>query len=197
MSTNATNNYGYSEAEIDAMASEQPPAWLGESEAGRLPIRAIFSAQGDLLVALLEKARAAIRPVYGESKQRIGLNAGQAGNTDYPAFARYGLPYHLQERAGDRAILLNRDYKPVGLGIPSSLWVDYDAFPQWHVSGAALARAIGSRDCWIPLPENAKAPHCWMFHDGCPPWSSSAHLRAYARRLDALIDALSPSVAIE
>jgi hypothetical protein len=91
----------------------------------------------------------------------------------------------------DRAILVNRDYKPVGVGIPYSYWVDYAAFPQWHLSGATLAR-LRAAPCWVT---NQEGLNHFMFHDGCPPWASARDLRAYEARLRALIHAYSEGIA--
>lgn len=53
------------------------------------------------------------------------------------AFYQWGriyLPYALESvDEGTKLIILNRNYKPIGFANKSE-WVDYAAYPEWHVS---------------------------------------------------------------
>lgn len=119
--------------------------------------------------------------------RKYGFGREQCGNTDAPGWSRYALPYclHAPDRGDDRLIVLNRDYKPVGLGIPYNIHVDYLDFPQWLVAGS-VATAPGVAPWW----DRAEGGGYWLFGDGAPPWTGRAPLRAYFGRLMRLVRAL-------
>lgn len=138
------------------------------------------------LPAMHEVMSAALITIAGRhtacTRARLGLHLH--GHGDTPAWARYGLPYALQPLPGDRALLVNRDYKPVGIGIPYAWYVDYECFPAWHLSGPVLAR-VRDADAWAYV-EGIYV----MYHDA--PWRGPRALTAYCARLSALVSALRP-----
>jgi len=127
---------------------------------------------------------------YGGFERRMLGCAIAGGNLYMPPFIRYAAPYCLMPLEArddeDRAILLNRDYKPVGIGIPYNLFVDYEAFPAWHLTEDALRRARDCR-CWRAVG-HSKA--LFLFNDETPPWKSARQLRRYWESLLLLRGAL-------
>jgi len=83
--------------------------------------------------------------------------------------------------------LINREYKPVGRPY-SDPWAQYQDYPYHRVEKpAALDFAeidvLGRRELGA-----------YLFKDGCPPWNTLQDARAYARRLQIVVDALRKGV---
>lgn len=87
------------------------------------------------------------------------------------------LPYCVQRVEGDLWVVLNRDYKP--LGVPKGEWIDYrpHALPM-KISEKQMA-AI---DC-----QGRPGPNeFWLYDDGCVPADSAEKWLAYQARLQRL-----------
>ena len=94
------------------------------------------------------------------------------------------LPYviHVTPITGVH-ILVNRDYRPLGLDI--SYCVDYALYPQVHVTDAEVSLITSSffyhqQSCGIEGP---------FFNDGCTPWSSKLNAQRLLTRLIELLAA--------
>jgi len=98
--------------------------------------------------------------------------------------ARRRLPYLVERVAPGRWIVLDRVYKPIATPTGSVGWVDYSAFPAWHVDESALPGPTSQ--CWI----NSDSTRRWLFNDSTNPTRSAAARRVYAIRLRVLVDAL-------
>ena len=87
-------------------------------------------------------------------------------------------PYCLQKREDGTYILLNRDYKPVGVTTPYRVWVDYETWPE------AFDIDI-SPDQAAAMSHNGDddARRIYFYDDGCKPWEGAKHQRAYHRRV--------------
>lgn len=89
---------------------------------------------------------------------------------------RRDLPYYIHGvDAKGRYILVNRDYKP--LGVPSSDWADYEQYPHMHV---ALTEAQIKA---VVHPKHERG----LFGDGSTPWSRKSEAHAYLERLTQLL----------
>lgn len=102
------------------------------------------------------------------------------------------IPYliHGTSVAG-QYILLNRDYRPIGLDWPSM--VDYEAFTHLHLSPQDIAI----------IKPNYYHYQGWAHHvdgnffmDGCPPWSSTGDAQALILRLEKIISDLNGGARI-
>ena len=92
------------------------------------------------------------------------------------------LPYliHVTPITGIH-ILVNRDYKPLGLDI--SYYVDYGLYPQVHVTNTEMK---------LIIPSFFYHQKCFeiegvFFNDGCTPWSSKRHAQKLFTRLIGLL----------
>lgn len=101
--------------------------------------------------------------------------------------ARPVLPYVAQRLANGRHIVLNRDYKPLGVvGMWYAGWeglyvvgsVKYEDFPAWHVT--------------LDDPQDTDAQYLHP-DDGSGPATSKKHQRAYFNRLRRLVECIKES----
>ncbi len=92
------------------------------------------------------------------------------------------LPYviHITPTAGVH-ILVNRDYKPLGLDICN--WVDYGLYPQVHVTETELKLIIPS----FFYHQKCSGIEGTFFNDGCTPWSSKLNAQKLFTRLIELL----------
>jgi hypothetical protein len=74
-------------------------------------------------------------------------------------------------------ILVNRDYKPLGLNICN--WVDYGLYPQAHVTETEMKLIIPS----FFYHQKCYGIEGTFFNDGCTPWSSKHHAQKLFTRL--------------
>ncbi len=95
------------------------------------------------------------------------------------------LPYvvHTTGIAGTH-ILLNRDYKPIGL--KTTDWVNYDDYPSTHISEAELQRVIP----FFSYHQQAHRIEGRFFHDECHPFSTKHAATALSNRLIQLLASL-------
>lgn len=88
---------------------------------------------------------------------------------------RVCFPYCLMRLGDGSYILLNREYKP--LGVFPDAWVDYDDYPRFAVRiTTAQARRLSVRG-------NDDLECIFLYHDGCTPTSSTKDMAAYCQRL--------------
>ena len=92
------------------------------------------------------------------------------------------LPYCLQRLDDGRYILLNRDYKPIG--IETKEWVRYEDYPSAHYFGNIV------EDLAIALSSDPKSPNIYLIHlygVKTNPARSVKNLEDYIRRLKLLL----------
>lgn len=83
------------------------------------------------------------------------------------------LPYCLVSKGNVGQILLNRQYKPVGM--MSDAWVEYDEFPN-------LKTSLTDEQLWAMSHPNAETPG-FFYYDGDRPWNDRTKAEAYLGRL--------------
>jgi len=99
-----------------------------------------------------------------------------------PQLYRTYFPYCIEFLANNRAIILNRKYKP--LGIESSDRIEYETHPSTIT--LTLDRETAARLSWDGMtPENMSK--IWLYKDACAPRTSDANLQAYLERLAILM----------
>ena len=86
------------------------------------------------------------------------------------------LPYCLRRLADGRYIVLNRDYKPVGLHTTD--WVDYENHPS--AAKLKISAAAARKMSW-KASEDLES--IMFYNDGCVPTSSKEAMNAYLARL--------------
>ena len=90
------------------------------------------------------------------------------------------MPYCLRKRKGDRYVVLNREYKP--LGFKTSDWINYDDYPVCvNIKGINPASAkklscSGSED----------TDDIFLYSDGCNPVNDEGYMTAYLEKLKLL-----------
>lgn len=89
-------------------------------------------------------------------------------------------PYCVQRLKDGRYIVLNRDYKP--LGIQSSERVVYETHPS--AINIKVTPATARKISW---KESDDIGVIHLYNDGCVPTSSAAHTAAYCKRLSVLM----------
>jgi len=94
-------------------------------------------------------------------------------------FRRVFMPYCIQRLKDGRFIVLNRDYKP--LGIQTRELVDYDTHPS--AAKIKITKAVARKLSWDDK-ENVDA--IFFYNDGCVPTKSAVHMDAYLARLAVL-----------
>ena len=82
---------------------------------------------------------------------------------------RHRVPYCCLSLADGSCIILNRDYKP--LGMPKGEWVDYEIFPDHHLPTTHPISLTGGG---------------WLFGDLSAPWLSKRHLFNFMYKLHLL-----------
>lgn len=87
-------------------------------------------------------------------------------------------PYCLQQRKDGAWLILNRNYKPIGL--TSSDWVDYDAHPA-EACIANITSAQAKKISYCGSPECADT--IYLYNDGCVPTDSKKNMDAYLARV--------------
>lgn len=95
-------------------------------------------------------------------------------------FRHVFLPYCLEQQPDGRWIVLNRNYKP--LGVFGSEWVKYEDHPS--LTPIALAPEVMAALC-------APGSRCtdkrlFLYNDRCTPTDSAAHWAGYQARLEVL-----------
>lgn len=101
---------------------------------------------------------------------------------DYDSFRRLFLPYCLKRLADGSWVILNRQYKP--LGVPGRGHVSYEAYSV-KLKGLTRAR-IAALSC-NGLLEYESQGTIWLYSDGCLPDASKANWVAYQARLAVLM----------
>ncbi len=92
------------------------------------------------------------------------------------------LPYVIHETPiTGFHIIVNRDYKPLGLDICN--WVDYGLYPQVHVTDVEVALIIPS----FFFHQKCFGIEGVFFNDECTPWSSKRHAQKLFTRLIGLL----------
>ena len=89
-------------------------------------------------------------------------------------------PYCVNRLQDGRYILLNRNYKP--LGIQSRDWVNYETDPS-----AIAMKITDSIAKKISCNPNEGLDRLYLYNDGCIPTDSAAHMTAYLKRLAVLL----------
>ena len=89
------------------------------------------------------------------------------------------LPYCVRRLNDGKYILLNRNYKP--LGIQTNEWVIYED----HPSRVALkiTPSIAKKISW---DNNENIDTIFLYNDGCTPTSSDSNMNSYLKRLGFL-----------
>lgn len=96
-------------------------------------------------------------------------------------FRRLFLPYVLLLQSDGRYVVLNRNYKPVGLTV--SDYIDYGAFPV----AIKFKRKLSSRQIQALSHDGSPDPsRIYLYDDGCVPTYSDANWTAYSARLKRL-----------
>lgn len=117
-------------------------------------------------------------------QQAAGLKPNSYGKFSAVAVRalRPYLPYVIHETPVTGVhIIVNRDYKPLGLDI--SYYVNYGLYPQVHVTNTEMKLITPSffyhqQSCDI---------EGIFFNDGCTPWSSKRHAQKLFTRLIGLL----------
>lgn len=96
-------------------------------------------------------------------------------------FRQVFLIYCLDLQPDGSYVALNRRYKPVGL--VSTEWVDYEAFPvRFKFKRALSAGQIAA----LSYKGDTAPERIYLYNDGCVPTDSDAHWSAYSKRLQRL-----------
>jgi hypothetical protein len=96
-------------------------------------------------------------------------------------FRKIFLIYCLDLMPDGSYVALNRRYKPVGMC--STEWVDYEAFPvRFKFKRALSAKQIAA----LSYEGDATAQRIYLYNDGCVPTDSDANWSAYIDRLQRL-----------
>lgn len=89
------------------------------------------------------------------------------------------LVYALLKQPDGRYVLVNRRYKPVGMG--TTAHVDYAPSAVKFVRQITQAQAKALSYCG-----STDVDAIYLYNDGCVPTDSAAHWKAYAARLERL-----------
>ena len=87
-------------------------------------------------------------------------------------------PYCISQTKNGYA-LVNRDYKP--LGFLTQQWVNYDEFPV-EFDFKSIPEATLKKLSW----EGSSEFPVYLYNDGCAPWLSKAHEKAYLAKLSLI-----------
>ena len=97
---------------------------------------------------------------------------------------RYFLPYIIFQDVDGCYLLLNREYKPVGMVPHSGEWVHYsDVSQRLRVRG--LTPDVASK---ISVRGSPGTAWITLYDDSCRPWDSWKNRRAYLKRLKRFYD---------
>lgn len=90
------------------------------------------------------------------------------------------LPYCLKRLEDGRYIILNRRYKPLGVG--GNEWVVYETHPS--AGNIKITPAIARKLSWKGSDD---VDFIHLYSDSCIPADSDVHLRSYSERLSVLM----------
>lgn len=131
------------------------------------------------IFAVLGTGVAALNSSLGINKHGFSV-----GNYSVPRcnLLRSSIPYCFKALPDGRFILLNRDYKPLGIaGGTCDPFVDYEAFGAHIVKddSSIIAAAMTMKCC----------PHdsIYFFRDSCPPWAGKRHAVALLDKMNRLL----------
>lgn len=89
------------------------------------------------------------------------------------------MPYCIQRLKDGRYIVLNRDYKP--LGIQTREWVDYETQPS--AAKIEISKETAQRLSW---EGKDNLDTIFLYNDGCVPTGTPTSMQAYLARLAIL-----------
>lgn len=89
-------------------------------------------------------------------------------------------PYCIQRTKDGRYILLNRNYKP--LGIQDGAWVEYEKHPT--AMPMKITPACAKKLSWEGADD---VDRIYLYNDGCVPTDGGEHMAAYLKRLSVLM----------
>lgn len=97
-------------------------------------------------------------------------------------------PYCVERLDDGRWIVLNRSYKPLGMTVPVTTWVDYTrgshqvSFKRGELDEETLSVVATS----VQRDEDAAIQRFYLYADACLPTAGPGHMAAYLERLAAL-----------
>jgi hypothetical protein len=97
------------------------------------------------------------------------------------------LPYCLQKTSDGRWLVLNRNYKP--LGVTSKEWVDYDGHPDRLMLHSRTVAAIAKAAVRVIADRPSDPGIIYLYDEATMPTESAANWGAYAKRLSLLMHA--------
>jgi len=112
------------------------------------------------------------------------------GNYSVPRcnLLRSSIPYCFHPLPDGRFILLNRDYKPLGIaGKGHDMLVDYEAFNTHIVEADSSIIAAAKTMMYYPHG-------IYFFGDSCPPWAGKRHAVALLDKMNRLLSIAEGSV---
>jgi len=101
---------------------------------------------------------------------------------EYKKFWRVFLPYCLQRLKDGSWVVLNRNYKP--LGVFGREWLDYETERSCFVA-RGLTKSVAEKISYKPLPDEIP-DQIWLYDDSSHPDRGAAAREAYLRRLGVL-----------
>ncbi len=109
---------------------------------------------------------------------------GKVPIDDATDLERYFLPYIILQDLDGCYLLLNREYKPVGMVPHCGEWVQYSRISQ-RLRVRGLTPEVASKISVLGSPGNRLIT---LYDDGCRPWDSPKDRRAYLKRLKRFYD---------
>lgn len=106
-------------------------------------------------------------------------------------------PYCLERLDDGRWVALNRSYKPLGMTVPVTTWVDYTdgpyqiTFKRGELDEETLSLVATS----VQRDEDGEPQRVYLYADACVPTTGAVHMAAYLERLAALSGLKVESVA--
>lgn len=88
-------------------------------------------------------------------------------------------PYCIKQLEDGRYIVLNRNYKP--LGVQSGDWVVYEEHPS--AINLEITKSIAEKLSWVG---EGCTDTIYLYNDGCIPTDAKEHMNAYLKRLSVL-----------
>lgn len=89
------------------------------------------------------------------------------------------MPYCLKRRPDGNYVVLNRNYKPVGM--VTTDWVKYENHPA--IKGRHITAALAAK---LSYKESPDLDHIYLYNDGCIPTKSAKAMDSYLLRLRLL-----------
>lgn len=108
---------------------------------------------------------ASVEQFYCWHKNRVNMASPSSR-----LYLRTIMPYHI-----DRGLIVNREYKPIGVACRYEYWIDYDQYGQMH-------RVANPCD------------DVFFYHDGNAPWISKRDLSDYMFRILCYFDPATMSL---